>query len=557
MQSTGLKQVQEGQYTQVIYTLIKDQKYSEAIQLLNAELQNNPKSRAAFSLLGYCYYHSQDFQNAAQIYEKLSKLFPEVREYKMYYAQSLYKSSNYDDALKVTQSIENTGQNTKILQLQLAIVYEQDQIQSAKSLLNQLPSNNMEAVIGAGCILYKEGKYEEARAKFQEAINSYGYQEDVAYSIALCYYKTKQLAQSLKFIADIIEKGVQEHPELGVGSNAEGIEVKSVGNTTVLNETALIEAFNLKAAIEYSMKNVDAAKEALLDMPPRKEEELDPVTLHNKALLNMEQNTNQGFKKLNFLIQNPPFPPETFSNLLMLYCKHQCFDLAADVLAENSDLTFKCISQDEFEYVDALILQSTSKEEAFKKLQVLSDRYIDGLRLMTKKIQDARISKDPDTIKKSLKEYDDTLEKYIPILMAQAKIYWDMENYEMVGKVLIQSAEYCSEHEVWKINMAHVFFMQENKYVDSIKYYEPIVKAHEDNLLSISAIVLANLCVSYIMSSKNQEAEKLMKILEKEEEKIMMEDPDKPLYHLCIVNLVIGTLYCSKGNFEFGISRII
>jgi len=48
-----------------------------------------------------------------------------------------------------------------------------------------------------------------------------------------------------------------------------------------LKETALIEAFNLKAAIEYSMKNATAAKEALLDMPPRDEEELDPVSLHN------------------------------------------------------------------------------------------------------------------------------------------------------------------------------------------------------------------------------------------------------------------------------------
>merc|ERR1711977_606153 len=32
---------------------------------------------------------------------------------------------------------------------------------------------------------------------------------------------------------------------------------------------------------------------------------------------------------------------------------------------------------------------------------------------------------------------------------------------------------------------------------------------------------------------------------------------DKPVYHLCIINLVIGTLYCTKGNFEFGISRLI
>lgn len=33
--------------------------------------------------------------------------------------------------------------------------------------------------------------------------------------------------------------------------------------------------------------------------------------------------------------------------------------------------------------------------------------------------------------------------------------------------------------------------------------------------------------------------------------------PRKPAFHLCIINLVIGTLYCSKGNYEFGISRIL
>jgi tetratricopeptide repeat protein 30 len=38
------------------------------------------------------------------------------------------------------------------------------------------------------------------------------------------------------------------------------LEVRSVGNTPVLKETALIEAFNLKAAIEYVMKNMDATR---------------------------------------------------------------------------------------------------------------------------------------------------------------------------------------------------------------------------------------------------------------------------------------------------------
>merc|ERR1711908_113568 len=48
-----------------------------------------------------------------------------------------------------------------------------------------------------------------------------------------------------------------------------------------------------------------------------------------------------------------------------------------------------------------------------------------------------------------------------------------------------------------------------------------------------------------------------MRKIEKEEERSTFTEPDKHCFHLCIVNLVIGTLYCAKGNFEFGISRII
>merc|ERR1712216_979189 len=79
--------------------------------------------------------------------------------------------------------------------------------------------------------------------------------------------------------------------------------------------------------------------------------------------------------------------------------------------------------------------------------------------------------------------------------------------------------------------------------------------AHANNMLQVQAIVLANLCVAYVMTSANEDAEELMRQVEKEEEKL--EDGTMPTYHLCIVNLVIGTLYCAKGNFEFGISRII
>ena len=57
----------------------------------------------------------------------------------------------------------------------------------------------------------------------------------------------------------------------------------------------------------------------------------------------MDADPNGGFRKLTHLLQSPPFPPVTFANLLLLYCKpqHGLYDLAADVMAESPDLLAK------------------------------------------------------------------------------------------------------------------------------------------------------------------------------------------------------------------------
>lgn len=97
-------------------------------------------------------------------------------------------------------------------------------------------------------------------------------------------------------------------------------------------------------------------------MPPRSEEELDAVTLHNQALINMDTKPSEGFEKLQFLLQQNPFPPETFANLLLLYCKYQYYDLAADVLAENVHLTYK--------YLTPVSLILTSEDLFFRHINL-------------------------------------------------------------------------------------------------------------------------------------------------------------------------------------------
>lgn len=85
-------------------------RYPSIYPVLSCVLQ----SRAALSLLGYCYYHIQDFSSSAECYEQLTQLHPEVEDYKVYYAQSLYKAGAYPEAAKASFALDNPGSHTKV-----------------------------------------------------------------------------------------------------------------------------------------------------------------------------------------------------------------------------------------------------------------------------------------------------------------------------------------------------------------------------------------------------------------------------------------------------------
>ncbi|MEJ1278280.1 tetratricopeptide repeat domain 30A1 [Cricetulus griseus] len=370
--------VPDGEFTAVVYRLVRDSRYSEAAQLLGAELQRSPRSRAGLSLLAYCYYRLQEFELAAECYEQLSQMHPELEQYRLYQAQALYKACLYPEATRVSFLVDNPTYQTRVLRLQAAIKYSEGDLPGARSLVEQLlcgedseRENDPDSMVNLGCLLYKEGHYEAACSKFLAALQASGYQPDLSYNLALAYYSSRQYAPALKHIADIIEHGIRQHPELGVGLTTEGIDIRSVGNTTVLHQTALVEAFNLKAAIEYQLRNFEVAQETLTDMPPRAEEELDPVTLHNQALMNMDARPTEGFEKLQFLLQQNPFPPETFGNLLLLYCKYDLLSwerVHPPVLTVMAGLSGSQIPDGEFTAVVYRLIRDSRYSEAAQAL---------------------------------------------------------------------------------------------------------------------------------------------------------------------------------------------
>jgi tetratricopeptide repeat protein 30 len=65
---TSLSRIPEGKYTSTVYSLISAGRYEDVITLFKNEIESSATaktSRAALSLLAYCYYHVQDFYNAA------------------------------------------------------------------------------------------------------------------------------------------------------------------------------------------------------------------------------------------------------------------------------------------------------------------------------------------------------------------------------------------------------------------------------------------------------------------------------------------------------------
>lgn len=74
-------------------------------------------------------------------------------------------------------------------------------------------------------------------------------------------------------------------------------------------------------------------------------------------------------------------------------------------------------------------------------------------------MQDARSTSNSSMLTQRMRDYEDELERYVPVLMAQAQMFWEQGQYSSVMSVLQQGKEFLSESETWKLNLAHTYFM--------------------------------------------------------------------------------------------------
>lgn len=373
-----------------VYALIRDGDYAKAIFVLQTKLGEFQRSRPLLSLIAHCCFHNREYARAAEFYETLTELCPESEEYQLFHVQSLIKSGSYFDASRAASSAVMTSDpsRSKMRLLQAHAELEEGALSACATTLSHCRDDpeteaRPETIVALATLDFREGRFAKALETYKIASKVMGDVPMITYCIALCYYHLSDYDTALEGVDGIIDEMREEQ----TGSHGSS-------HWREHNESFLAEALNLKAAILYSTKRFKAAKDSMAELCElQNNENLDTLTIHNDAIINIKEDPSIGIQKLEFLLSNQPFPPETLPNLLTFYTSHGQDNLAAEIFETNKHLAKDLLPPDVYAYFDAAMMSLTCPDDAFSLLETQIASFVPKLRSAKKDIDAIRPAK--------------------------------------------------------------------------------------------------------------------------------------------------------------------
>lgn len=171
-----MQNISVGQLTSTVYEYICMKKYLDAIIVLSNQLLSHSNSRAALSLLAFCYAKTSQYRQASVVYEQLTKLYPNNPTYRLQYASCLHRVGYHDEALKATFCTEALLHDEHCvingigaLKLGFSICFHLDDMKGASAFVQPSLFSYPEIIVNAGCLHYRENNYRKACSLFSRA----------------------------------------------------------------------------------------------------------------------------------------------------------------------------------------------------------------------------------------------------------------------------------------------------------------------------------------------------------------------------------------------------
>lgn len=220
------------------------------------------------------------------------------------------------------------------------------------------------------------------------------------------------------------------------------------------------------------------------------------------------------------------------ANLLILLCKTDQFEKASDLISESSSIRSVFRQQEDFILLD-LLTRSQSEPHAQEAVHELRDRIAE------------------------LCEIGGPIKELNGLTCVLTKYFFDNNLTNDMNELLQLTAEYLHDTDDWNMHLGHFHYISKN-FRDACISYAKVIDKYEtepERLLKLPGVSLANFCVSLILTDQNEHAESVMHKVEEAEAAILDERVSRT--SSLVINTVLGHLYCSKGNWEFGIERIM
>ena len=101
-----------------------------------------------------------------------------------------------------------------------------------------------------------------------------------------------------------------------------------------------------------------------------------------------------------------------------------------------------------YDFLEALITQQTSPDEAYRKFDAIASKHTEQLRKYTKQVQEARNQHDDEAVKRAINEYEDALGKinfHEIKTITKIKIYFTKKNIAaiIVFRLFFRSIHTC------------------------------------------------------------------------------------------------------------------
>ena len=255
--------------TSVVYGHIRDADYDSAIRVLESLEDGLGNRRAKLSLLAFCKYHCEEYEEAAKIYRTLCDNFPE--SYRINEATCMYLVGDHEAAASALASVPGGHQTDLSTLLDFECGIDQSTAFDCVRLL-------------------RSGK--SARNEIEKEFKIAGRLPWLLYSSALSARFEGRLDETLLIANQLLR------------DNKTGSRIH-------------VAAQNLKSAVLFDLGRLSEISDFSQD------EALDAVSLHNKAVLEARRDGafREASGKFWHLLSNDHHPEETLGNFISILLK--------------------------------------------------------------------------------------------------------------------------------------------------------------------------------------------------------------------------------------------